>query len=152
MSFTVLPLNYFWPSVGVLPRPPIGLPAAQPSPLPCAGHATFHSQTKEFFFFFFLFSYSPWHSHLDIGWVFSLTNSYDMHLVILAHLSLFWVVCHPNRTFSLKEFEREPQNRLSPSPHRQTIPSLTSDPWPTTHILAGYKWVVPKPCVCSTFM
>jgi len=49
---------------GVLPRPPIDLLAAQPSSLPCAGRATFHSQTKEFFF---LFSCSPWHSHPNKG-------------------------------------------------------------------------------------
>ena len=75
-----------------------------------------------------------------------------MHLVILAHISLFWVVCHPSRIFSPKKLEREPQNRLPPSPHHQTIPSLTSDPWPTTPVLAGYKWVVPEPYVCSTSM
>ena len=54
MSFTVLPLNYFWPDVGVHPRPPIGLSAAQPSSLLCASRATFHSQTKEFCFVFLL--------------------------------------------------------------------------------------------------
>ena len=75
-----------------------------------------------------------------------------MHLVIPTHFSLFWVVCHPSKTFSPKEFERKPQDRLFPSPHRQTIPSLTSDPWPTNLVLAGYKLVVPKPCACSTPM
>ena len=75
-----------------------------------------------------------------------------MHLVIPTHLSLFWVVCHPSKTFPPKEFEREPQNMLSPSSHCQTIPSLTSDLWPTTPILAEYKLVVPKPCACSTFV
>ena len=54
MSFTVLPLNYFCPDVGVHPRPPIGLSAAQPSSLLCASRATFHSQTKEFCFVFLL--------------------------------------------------------------------------------------------------
>ena len=73
-----------------------------------------------------------------------------MHLVIPTHLSLFWVVCHPSKTFPPKEFEREPQNMLSLSSHHQTIPSLTSDLWPTTPILAGYKLVVPKPYVCFT--
>ena len=48
--FTGLPLNYFWPSVGVLTRPPTSLLAAQPSPLPCTRYGTFHSQTKEFCF------------------------------------------------------------------------------------------------------
>ena len=73
-----------------------------------------------------------------------------MHLVIPTHLSIFWVVCHPSKTFPPKEFEREPQNMLSPSSHCQTIPFLTSDLWPTTPILAEYKLVVPKPCACST--
>ena len=112
-SFTILPLNYFWPGVGVLPRPPTSLSVAQPSPLPYAGRATFHSQTKEFCFVFLL----SVASYPDKGWVFSLTNSYDMHLVILAHLSLFWVVCHFSKTFPPKEFEQEPQNKLPPSPH-----------------------------------
>ena len=75
-----------------------------------------------------------------------------MHLVIPAHLSLFWVVCHPSMTFSPKEFEQEPQNKLSHSPHRQTLPSLTFDPWPTTLVLAGYKWVVLESCASSTSM
>ena len=60
------------------------------------------------------------------------------------------MVCHPNRTFPLKELEWESQNRLPFSPHYQTISSLTSDPWPTAPVLAGYKWVVPEPYVCLT--
>ena len=48
---------------------------------------------------FVLFSCFSQHFHPDKGQVFSLTNSYGMHLVILAHLSFFWVVCHPSRTF-----------------------------------------------------
>ena len=75
-----------------------------------------------------------------------------MHLVISTHFSLFWVVCHPSRTFPPKELEQEPHNRLSPSPHHQTIPSLISKLWPTTPVLVGYKWVVPEPCGCSTSM
>jgi len=101
---------------------------------------------------FVLFSCSTWHSYLDKGWVFSFTNSYGIHLVIPAYLSLFWVVCHSSRTFSPKGLERESQNRLPSSPHHYTIPSFTSDPQPTGPILAGYKWVVPKPYACSTFM
>ena len=89
---------------------------------------------------------------MDKGWAFSLTNSYDMHLVIPAHLSLFWVVCHSSKRFLPKKLEREPQNRLPPSPHRQTIPSLTSDPWPIALVLARYKWVVLEPYACSTSM
>ena len=73
-----------------------------------------------------------------------------MHLVIPTHHYLFWVVCHPSKTFPLKELGWEPQNRLISSPHRKTIPSLTSDLWTTAPILAGYKWVVPKPYAYST--
>ena len=73
-----------------------------------------------------------------------------MHLVIPAHISLFWMVCHSSRIFPPKELERESQNRLLLSPHRQTIPSLTSDPWPIAPVLAWYRWVVPKPYACST--
>ena len=43
ISFTILPLNYFCLGVGVLPKPPTGLSIAQPSPLPYASSATFHS-------------------------------------------------------------------------------------------------------------
>ena len=81
---------------------------------------------------------------------------HGVHLVILTHLSLFWVVCYPSRTFPPKEFKREPQNRLSLSPHHQTILSLTFDPCPTTLVFAGYKlvvlerypWLVCCSCVC----
>ena len=38
-------------------------------------------------------------------WVFSLAIPHGMHLVFPIHHSLFWVVCHPNKTFPLKEFE-----------------------------------------------
>ena len=38
---------------------------------------------------FVLFSSFPWHSHSNKGWVFSITNFYSMHLVILAHICLF---------------------------------------------------------------
>ena len=43
IGFTILPLNYFCLGVGVLPKPPTGLSIAQPSPLPYASSATFHS-------------------------------------------------------------------------------------------------------------
>ena len=57
---------------------------------------------------FVLFSSIPWHSHPDKDWVFSITNSYNTHLVIPAHVCLFWVICHPSRTFPLQELEWEP--------------------------------------------
>ena len=75
-----------------------------------------------------------------------------MHLVISTYFSLFWVVYHPSKTFLPKEIERESQNRLSHSPSHQTIPSLTFGSWPTMPVLAGYKWLVPKPCAFSILM
>ena len=99
---------------------------------------------------FVLFSYFPWHSYSDKSQVFFFINSYGMHLVIPAHLFLFSVIYHPSRTFPPKEPEQESQNRLLPSPHRQTIPFLTSDPQPIAPVLAGYKWVVLEPCACPT--
>ena len=38
----------------------------------------------------------------SIVWVFSLAIPYGMHLVIPTHHSLFWVICHPSRTFPPK--------------------------------------------------
>ena len=40
----------------------------------------------------------------------------------------------------------------APSPHRQTVHSLTSNPWPTIPILARYRLVMLGPCACSTFV
>ena len=52
--FTILPIDCFCLDIGVLPRPPTGMSAAQPSPLTCAGCVTFHLLTKEFYFSFLL--------------------------------------------------------------------------------------------------
>ena len=55
-----------------------------------------------------------------------------MHLVIPAHVCFFWVICHPSRTFPLKELEWEPQNRLIPFP---PLPNhILSYLWPMTHL------------------
>ena len=75
-----------------------------------------------------------------------------MHLVVPTHLSLFWVICHPNKTLPPKELKQKPLNRLPPSPHHWTIPFLTSDLWPTAPVLTRYKWGMPIPCACSTFI
>ena len=62
------------------------------------------------------------------------------------HPCFFWVACHPSRTFPPKEPEQEPHNRFFLSPHRQTMSSLISDPWPTTSYIgwvqAGGAWVL----------
>ena len=76
----------------------------------------------------------------------SLSIPYGMHLVVSTHLYFFWVACYPSRTFSPKKPEQEPQNRFFPSPHHQTMPSLTSDLWPITSYIgwgqAGSAWVL----------
>ena len=59
IRFTVLPLKYFWPIVGIFLGLPISLLAAQPPPLPCAGYAMFHSQTKRVLFYFLAFRGIP---------------------------------------------------------------------------------------------
>ena len=92
---------------------------------------------------------------------FSLTISHGMHLVIPTHLFLFWVVCHPNRTFPPKEFEWEPQNRLPLVPTAGPYPllPLAHDP-PFLYWLGTCWWCLslvhaPLPCVskvCLLFM
>ena len=66
-----LPINCFWPIVGVLPKLPTSLLAAQPPLLHYVGRATPYSQTKVILFCVLL----PWHSHLDKGWTFPLPIS-----------------------------------------------------------------------------
>ena len=65
-----------------------------------------------------------------IVWVFSLAILHGMHLLVLAHHFLFQVVCYPSRTSPPKEFEWEPQNRLSLLPTVRPYPllPLTYDP------------------------
>ena len=74
-----------------------------------------------------------------------------MHLVVLAHPCFFWVVCHPCMTFS-------PQNSLkgnlrigfppSPSPDYILLPLTHGPPF---LVLAGYRLVISRPCVCFIF-
>ena len=63
-------------------------------------------------------------------WVFSLTISHGIYLVVPTHPSFFWVVCHLSRTSPPKESEHEPQNRLSLLPTAKPYPllPLTHDP------------------------
>ena len=74
-------------------------------------------------------------------WVFSLAIPHGMHLVVPTHHSIFWVVCHPSRTFSPKKFKQEPQNRLSLLPIARPYPllSLTHDP-PLQYWLGTSWW------------
>ena len=80
----------------------------------------------------------------------SLSFPQGMHLTISLQPCLFWVVCHPSRTYLPKELGQKPQNRsfpLSPPPNYTPLP-LTHDPT-TFHIgrvQAGGAWVS---CVLS---
>ena len=100
MGFIVLPFNYFWLGVGVLPRLSTGLSTTQPAPLPYVGCTMSQFQTKGVFV---LLSCLLWRSLPDKNLAFSLANSYGMHLVIPVHLSPFLVVCHLSKTFPSKE-------------------------------------------------
>ena len=70
-----------------------------------------------------------------------------MHLVILTHFSLFWVVCHLNMTFPPKEFKQEPQNRLPLLPTLKPYPllPLTHGP-PPLHWLGTGWWCLNLVC------
>ena len=69
-------------------------------------------------------------------WVFSLAIPHGMHLVVPTHHSIFWVVCHLGRTFPLKKFKQEPQNRLSLLPIARPYPLLS-----LTHNLPLQYWL-----------
>ena len=73
-----------------------------------------------------------------------------MHLVVPTHLSLFWVVCHPSKTFPPKEFERELQNKLSLLPTARPYPflSLTHDPPSGARALCVLHFCVCQKLVC----
>ena len=67
---------------------------------------------------------------------------------------LFWVVCHPSRTYLLKGLGQESQNRsflLSPPPNHTPFSSYLWPMAPPRPILAGYRLVVPGPCACFPF-
>ena len=44
-------------------------------------------------------------------------HSQGMHLTVPPQTCLFWVVCHPSRTYPPKGLGQEPQVDLFPSPH-----------------------------------
>ena len=125
-----------------LPTPYWSL-VVQPPPLTCAGCAAPLYQTKKDILFVCL----PWLFYpLQCVYSLSLSIPHCMHLVVPTHPYFFWMACHPNRTFPPKKPEKKHKNRFFPSPHRQTMPSLTSDPWPTTSYIgwvqAGGAWVL----------
>ena len=141
--FTILLLNRFCLGMGVLPNHPLvcQLPSHHHLPVLAMPHPITKLRTL-----FCLLA----HHGIPIR----------IRVNILSHYPLWHALSDSNSSFPLlsgmtfppKKFEWEPQNRLSPSPHCQTIPSLTSDPWLTIPVLAGYKFVVLEPCAYSTSM
>ena len=85
-------------------------------------------------------------------WVFSLAIPYGMHLVVPTHPHFFLVVCHPNKTFPLKELEQEPHNRFSLLPTARPYPPLPLTHDPQLPVLARYRLVMSRPYACSTFV
>ena len=73
-----------------------------------------------------------------------------MHLAAPTHIYLFWMRCHPNRTFLPIELEREPKNRFSFLP---TARPHLSYLWPVAHfpcigwIQVNGVWAL---CACPT--
>ena len=134
-----LPFNFFWLLMCVLPRLPIGLSAAPPLPLlwMCwLHHSPFQDKIASLVSYLSLFFH---YSHLDKDYVFPSPTYMACIKWSLPILSSFkWDVI-PTWHFSPKKFEREPQNRPPLSLHYQTTPFICLDPWPISHILAGYK-------------
>ena len=67
---------------------------------------------------------------------------------------LFWVVCHPSRTYLPKGLGQKTQNRsfpLSPPPNHTPFTSYLWLMAPPCPILAGYRLVVPGPRACFLF-
>ena len=64
-----------------------------------------------------------------------------MHQVVPAHTCLFWVRCHPSRTFLPKKLEREPQNRppFFPTAKPHPLNTLTHDS-PPLYWLGTSRW------------
>ena len=88
---------------------------------------------------------------------FSLTIFHGMYLMVPTHPAFFWAVCHPNRISPSKEYERDPQNRLSLLPIARPYPllPLAHDP-PLLYWLGTSWWCLslmraPLPCVQNLF-
>ena len=67
--------------------------------------------------------------------------------MILAHVYLFWMRCHPGRTFPPKEFQGELQNRLPlpPNVRLHLLIPLTRGP-PPLYWLGTSRWCL-SPCM-----
>ena len=80
--------------------------------------------------------------------------SQGMHPMVPPQTYLFWVVCHPNKTYLPKGLEQEAQNRsfpLSPPPNHTPFTSYLWPMAPPRPILAGYRLVVLGLCACFPF-
>ena len=116
-SFTILAFNYFCLVQGVHLDHPLVCQLSSHHHLPMLVASLPITRQKRLFCLLahhgILSCYPSWHAP-------SGSNS----------SSLFWVVCYPSRTFALKKFEREPQNRLSFLPTTKPYPllPLTHDP------------------------
>ena len=82
--------------------------------------------------------------------------SQGIHPTVPPQTCLFWVVCHPSRTYLPKGLGlgQEPQNRsfpLFPPPNHTPFTSYLCPLAPPRPILAGYRLVVPGPCACFPF-
>ena len=145
LVFTILAFNYLY-LVWVSLSTTIGLLVVQPLSLTCAGCSTPPSPDKEDYFVSLLTGVFL----STTMWVFPLPIPHGMHLVVPTHPYFFWAICHPSRTFSLKELEKEPQNRLSSLPTTRPYPFLPLTHDPPLPVLAGYRLVMFGPCACTT--
>ena len=81
-------------------------------------------------------------------------DSQGMYPTVPPQTCLFWVVCHPSRTYLPKGLGQEPQNRsfpLSPPPNHTPFASYFWPMAPPRPILARSRLVVPGPCACFPF-
>ena len=135
LFFTILAFNYFFMDLVVFPNHPLvcQLPSHHHLPM-LAVPLPITKQTK---LFCLLVHYGIFIHH-SVG-ILSCYPSWHAPCGFSSSF-LFWVVCHPSRTFALKEFEQEPQNRLSLLPTARSYPllPLTHDPLPLYWLGTGW--------------
>ena len=116
--FTILAFNYFCLDLGVLLDYHWFVNCPAITTYLCWLRHSPSSDKEDYFVCLFTVAFLS-----TIVWVFSLAIPHGMHLVVQTHPYFFWVVCHPSKTFPLKEPEQEPQNRLSLLPTARPYPS-----------------------------
>ena len=71
-----------------------------------------------------------------------------MHQLFLGHTYLFWVKCHPNRTFPSKKFKWKPQNRPHFPPTAKPHPQNTlTRGLPPMYWLGTSRWCLDPLCM-----